>query len=174
MTHRPGSVSPGAFVSLWATKARVALFLTALLVLTAATTAAATAATAAQTSLADLEDEVMCPICGTLLELSNSPQAERQRVFIKRLIARGANEEEVKDALVTEYGREVLATPEGSGFSLSAYVVPALAFAVAAVALLLGLWRWRRFGDRDPERPRAGPAPKDAERLEADLARYDL
>ena len=42
-----------------------------------------------QTSLGDLEDEVMCPICGTLLELSESPQAERQQVYIARLIAAG-------------------------------------------------------------------------------------
>lgn len=131
------------------------------------------ASAAAQTTLADLEDEVMCPICGTLLELSNSPQAERQRVFINRLVAAGAGKEEIKDALVAEYGREVLATPEGSGFSLSAYLVPAVAFAVAVVALAVGLRRWRRGGDSDLDRPEP-PKAGDAERLDADLARYDL
>lgn len=135
--------------------------------------AVAPASAAPQTSLADLEDEVMCPICGTLLELSGSPQAERQRVLIKRLVAGGASKDEVKDALVAEYGREVLATPEGSGFDLSAYLVPAIAFAVAVVGLAIGLRRWRRTGDRDPERP-APPKEGDAERLDADLARYDL
>ncbi|HEX2095950.1 MAG TPA: cytochrome c-type biogenesis protein CcmH [Solirubrobacterales bacterium] len=137
--------------------------------------AAAPAATAApQTSLADLEDEVMCPICGTLLELSNSPQAERQRVFIKRLVAQGAGEAEIKDALVAEYGREVLATPQGSGFDLSAYLVPAVAFVAAAFALAVGLRRWRRSGRDDPTRPDGSPSADDAERLDADLARYDL
>jgi cytochrome c-type biogenesis protein CcmH len=134
---------------------------------------ASPAAVAAETSLADLEDEVMCPICGTLLELSNSPQAERERVFINRLVAAGASEEEVKDALVAEYGREVLATPEGSGFNLSAYLVPAIAFGLAVVALAIGLRRWRRAGDRGPDRP-ARPGDEDAARLEADIARYDL
>ncbi|HEX9967048.1 MAG TPA: cytochrome c-type biogenesis protein CcmH [Solirubrobacterales bacterium] len=138
-----------------------------------ALTVAAPATAAPQTSLADLEDEVMCPICGTLLELSSSPQAERQRVFIKRLVDAGASKDEVKDALVAEYGRRVLATPEGSGFTLSAYLVPAIAFAVAVVSLGIGLRRWRRSGERDPDRP---PPQKedDAERLDADLARYDL
>lgn len=135
--------------------------------------AAAPVAAAPQTSLADLEDEVMCPICGTLLELSSSPQAERQRVFITRLVDAGASKEEVKDALVAEYGRGVLATPEGSGFALSAYLVPAIAFAVAVVGLGIGLRRWRRTGERDPDRP-APPDGDDAERLDADLARYDL
>jgi cytochrome c-type biogenesis protein CcmH len=136
---------------------------------------AAAAAAAPQANLADVEDEVMCPICGTLLELSNSPQAERQRVFVDRLIAAGRTKEEIKDALVVEYGRRVLATPGGSGFDLSAYLVPAVAFAVAALALAMGVRRWRRAGADGGDRgaPR-GPGDEDAERLNADLARYDL
>ena len=34
----------------------------------------------------------MCTICGTTLQLSNSPQAERERVFINELIAAGQDE----------------------------------------------------------------------------------
>ncbi|MFM9043819.1 MAG: hypothetical protein ACKOPI_06765, partial [bacterium] len=44
---------------------------------------------AEQASLPDIEDEVMCPICGTILEASNSPQAEREREFIRAQIAQG-------------------------------------------------------------------------------------
>ncbi|HEU5142241.1 MAG TPA: cytochrome c-type biogenesis protein CcmH, partial [Solirubrobacterales bacterium] len=81
----------------------------------------------------------------------------------------------IKDALVAEYGPEVLATPGDSGFDLSAYLVPAVGFAVAALVLALGVRRWRRAG-RDSERPASGsqPSEEDAKRLEADLARYDL
>jgi cytochrome c-type biogenesis protein CcmH len=158
--------SLGTLLALCARKAPVAWI--ALLAI-----AIAPAMATPQTSLADLEDEVMCPICGTLLELANSPQAERQRVFIDRLVDSGASKDEVEDALVAEYGREVLATPEGSGFDLSAYLVPAIAFAVAVVSLGIGLRRWRRAGRRDPDRP-AAPGGDDAERLDADLARYDL
>ena len=35
-----------------------------------------------QVNISDVEDEVMCPICGTLLELSDSPQARREKAFI--------------------------------------------------------------------------------------------
>lgn len=131
---------------------------------------------APQTSINDVEDEVMCPICGTLLELAESPQAQRERVLVRRLIAEGKSKDEIKDALVAQYGRQVLALPGGSGFDLSAYLVPAIAFAVAVVALALGVRRWRRAskppgtGDGAP----AGPQGDDAERLDADLARYDL
>jgi cytochrome c-type biogenesis protein CcmH/NrfF len=127
-----------------------------------------------QVEISDIEDEVMCPICGTLLELADSPQALREKAFVAHLIAAGKTKAEIKDALVAEYGSEVLALPEGSGFDLSAYLVPAIAFVVALVALAIGVARWRRRGD-DGTGPSAGPpGEEDSERLDADIARYDL
>jgi cytochrome c-type biogenesis protein CcmH len=127
-----------------------------------------------QTSLADIEDEVMCPICGTTLQLSQSPQAERQRAFIQKLVDEGATKDEVKDALVAEYGREVLATPETEGFDLAAWLVPAAAILLAGVAIVLGLRRWRRDRDSGRDEDSAAIDPEDDERLNEDLARYDL
>jgi cytochrome c-type biogenesis protein CcmH len=136
----------------------------------------ASASAAAQTSLSEIEAEVMCPVCGTLLQLSESPQAQREKVFVSRLIAAGKSEDQIKDALVAQYGDEVLALPQGSGFSLSAYLVPIVAFLVAAVALALAVMRWRRAGGPPSDHPprAAGPSEDDSKRLDADLARYDL
>jgi cytochrome c-type biogenesis protein CcmH len=128
---------------------------------------------AAQTSLADIEDEVMCPICGTTLQLSQSPQADRERAFIQELVAEGRSKGEVKDALVAEYGSEVLALPESEGFDLAAWLVPGVAILVAASAIGVGLWRWRRRDHGAEEEPEAIDAA-DRERLSSDLARYDL
>jgi cytochrome c-type biogenesis protein CcmH len=140
--------------------------------------APATAPAAPQTSISDVEDEVMCPICGTLLELSDSPQARREKAFIAEMIAAGRTKAQIKDALVDEYGSEVLALPRGSGFDLSAYLVPAVAFALAAAALAVGVGRWRRRGRGGGDGPEASetsaPRGSDAERLDADIARYDL
>ena len=127
-------------------------------------------------SLTEIEKQVMCPVCGTLLQLAESPQAQREKAFIRRLIAEGRSEDQIKDALVAEYGDEVLALPRGSGFSLSAYLVPIVAFLVAAIALAIGVMRWRRAG-RGPggdAPPPEGPSADDSKRLDADLARYDL
>jgi cytochrome c-type biogenesis protein CcmH len=138
--------------------------------------AAAPGGAAPRASLTEIERQVMCPVCGTLLQLAESPQAQREKAFIQRLIAEGKSEDQIKDALVAEYGEEVLALPQDSGFSLSAYLVPIVAFVVAAVALALGVLRWRRAGgggNRGKAAP-AGPKGDDAERLDADLARYDL
>ncbi len=142
-----------------------------------ALTAPLAAGAAPQTSLSEISSEVMCPVCGTLLELAESPQAQREKAFISRLVAEGRSKGEIKDALVAEYGTEVLALPQGSGFELSAYLVPVVAFLAAVLALGLGVRRWRRAGRRSgPGGPpgAAGPSAEDSQRLEADLARYDL
>jgi len=134
------------------------------------------AAAAPQTTVNDVEDEVMCPICGTLLELSDSPQARREKAYVARLVAAGKSKAEVKDELVAQYGPEVLALPKASGFDLSAYLVPVLALLLATVVLAFSVARWRRDGKRSPPESAAAPAPRgeDAERLEADISGYDL
>jgi cytochrome c-type biogenesis protein CcmH len=135
------------------------------------------AAAAPKTSLNEIAAEVMCPVCGTLLELAESPQALREKAFIERLVDEGRTKAQIKDALVAEYGTEVLALPQGSGFSLSAYLVPIIAFALAVIALAFGVLRWRRSGGRGGgggSPAPSGPSAADSERLDADLARYDL
>ncbi len=125
-------------------------------------------------SLPDIEDEVMCPICGTTLQLSQSPQAERERAFIQELVAEGATKDEIKDALVAEYGSEVLALPETEGFDLAAWLVPAGAIIVAGIAIALGLRRWRRREGWVEEGEPEGLDAAESERLDKDIARYDL
>jgi cytochrome c-type biogenesis protein CcmH len=169
-----------AFFSLCEKKATRLPALVALAALSVSVLAVPASATTPQTTLPDVEDEVMCPICGELLQLAESPQAQRERVFIRRQIAAGRSKSQIKDALVAQYGPAVLALPRGSGFDLSAYLVPAIAFLVALLALGAAVWRWRRrgrgggqSGDGGPGTA-AGPGAEDAARLDADLARYDL
>ncbi|HEX2436268.1 MAG TPA: cytochrome c-type biogenesis protein CcmH [Solirubrobacterales bacterium] len=148
---------------------------TALVLVVAAIAAAPAPAAEPRASLTDIEDEVMCPICGTPLNLAAAPQAERQRAFIRRLLAEGRTKEEIKDALVREYGPEVLATPEGGGFDLAAWLVPGAGLLLAALALAIGVRRWRRRPGAEPgDDDAAEPDADDSERLRSDLARYDL
>jgi cytochrome c-type biogenesis protein CcmH/NrfF len=130
------------------------------------------AVAAPRASLPDIEDEVMCPICGTLLEFSESPQADRERALIRRLIAEGKTKGQIEDELVSQYGPDVLATPSGHGFDLTAWIVPALALAIGA-AVILAVYRRTRRRARPPD---AMPAldPEDSEALERDLSRYRL
>ncbi len=154
---------------------RLYLIVAAVALLAAGALPAGAGAAEPQASLHDLEDEVMCPTCGTPLGLAFSPQAERQRLFIRRQIAQGRTKEQIKDALVAEFGPEVLALPDNEGFDLTAYLVPAGALAVALAVIAVGLVRWRRRGE-DVQREAgtvAALSPADAARLERDLSRYD-
>lgn len=147
---------------------RLALLAFAVLVLLTGVARAATP----QTTLPDVEDEVMCPTCGTLLLLAESQQANDERDFIRKLIAAGKTKEQIKDELVSQFGPQVLATPESSGFDLSAYLVPVIAFLLAVIAIALSVRRWRRRGP-----PPGSDSPLDSDesdRLDADLKRYDL
>ncbi|HWT23135.1 MAG TPA: cytochrome c-type biogenesis protein CcmH, partial [Solirubrobacteraceae bacterium] len=118
----------------------------ALLVALLALALVAPAAGAAEprASLPDIEDEVMCLECGTALNVSTSPVADQEREFIGELIARGMTKDEIKAALVAEYGPRVLAEPDDSGFSLAAWIVPALASLVALGLVVALVGRWRR------------------------------
>jgi cytochrome c-type biogenesis protein CcmH len=126
-----------------------------------------------KTTLGDVEDEVMCPVCGVPLELAtDSPQADDERALIQRLIARCKSKQEVKQALVAEFGNRVLATPDNDGFDLAAWLVPALAILAAGCGVGLVAWRWRRTRAAKAAAA-AAPGPGSA-RLDADIERYDL
>jgi cytochrome c-type biogenesis protein CcmH len=123
-------------------------------------------------SLPDIEDEVMCTICGTLLEESQSPQADRERALIRRLIAQGDGKQQIKDALVAQYGPDVLALPEGGGFNISSWLVPLLALLLAAVGVGLGIVRVRRR-ESQVNKPVAEPTQAEQRRLDAELSAFD-
>jgi len=97
----------------------------------------------AHPTLAEVEDEVMCTVCGVPLSLAReAPAAKRQRVLILSLIKQGKTKQQIEDSLVASYGPQVLATPKAEGFDLWAWLVPALLIAAAFGGLVLALLRW--------------------------------
>jgi cytochrome c-type biogenesis protein CcmH len=147
------------------------LLLVALLALSALAPAAG--AIAPRTTLNDVEDEVMCPTCGTPLNLAtDAPLANDERALIRRLIAQGYTKDQIKHRLVQEFGPNVLALPKAKGFDLVAYLVPIVLAAAGLLAIAALALRWRR---RRPAEPAAVPDldPADARRLDSDLARFE-
>lgn len=126
-------------------------------------------------SLPEIEREVMCVTCKIPLNVAQSPQADRERAFIQSLIDEGRSEAQIKDALVGQYGRTALALPSNSGFDAAAYLVPlaALLALLAALALLLPRWRRRARAQARGRTPAPALGAADAQRLEADLERFD-
>lgn len=130
--------------------------------------AAAPAAAAEPPTVSDLEDEVVCPTCGTTLDMSTAPIADRMRAFIRARIAAGDSKQEIKDALVAQFGPTVLAEPPKRGFDLLAWVLPLAGLLSAAGVVGYATWRWsRRPAEEEPL------DPEDERRLDDALARFE-
>jgi cytochrome c-type biogenesis protein CcmH len=124
-------------------------------------------------SLPDIEDEVMCVECGTVLSVSSSPVAQQERDFIREQIAAGKDKAQIKAALVDEYGDEVLAQPEAEGFNAALWIVPIALVVLAAGGIAVAIRRWRTNAGDDPIETELPPelSAEDAKRLDAELSR---
>ncbi|MGH2910942.1 MAG: cytochrome c-type biogenesis protein CcmH [Solirubrobacteraceae bacterium] len=130
---------------------------------------------AQRTSLPVIERQVMCVTCKIPLNVAESPQAARERVFIRGLIAEDRTEAQVKEALVSQYGPAVLALPSAKGFDLAAYIVPAAVVIalIALLAVLLPSWRRHTRAQAGDQAPVPELSTTDAARLDTDLERFD-
>jgi cytochrome c-type biogenesis protein CcmH/NrfF len=126
-------------------------------------------------TLAELESEVMCPTCGTLLEQSDAPIAERMRAFIRTRIEAGDSKSAIKAKLVSDFGRGVLAAPPARGFDLLAWVLPFGILFGAGVAVAVVARRWRSARRTAPAGLGLGAEiPAEMERrLDEELLRFD-
>ncbi len=130
------------------------------------------ASAVAAPSPADLEAELVCPVCGTTLDQSDAPIAQRMKQIVRQRLAQGASEDQIKAELVDQFGSGVLAEPPKSGFDLLAWLVPLAVLVVGGLGVGLVAWGWRRRraeGD-------AGQPELDAElerRLDAELRRFE-
>ena len=147
---------------------RLALLTIALLgVFVSATTAGA----GERPSAADLEAELVCPTCKTTLDQSDAPVARRMKAFIRARIAAGDTEQEIKDALVAQFGPGVLATPSKTGFGLLAWLLPLVAVVAGAIAVGLLVRAWSRR--RAPPDPVCPLYPELERRVDEELARFE-
>jgi cytochrome c-type biogenesis protein CcmH len=123
-------------------------------------------------TLAELEGEVMCPVCGTTLDQSNSPAAEQIKRLIRQRIAAGDTRSRIKSRLVAEYGQAILAAPERKGFGLLAWWLPIVGILAGALLVGAGAWRWSHARDGDvPPGSRLDPALE--RRLDDELRRFE-
>jgi cytochrome c-type biogenesis protein CcmH/NrfF len=124
-------------------------------------------------SLPDIEDEVMCVECGTVLAVSTSPVANQERAFIREQIAAGKDKAQIKAALVDEYGEQILAEPKASGFNATLWIVPIVIVLLAAGGIGVALKRWRAVAGESPIETDLPPelSAEDAQRLDAELSR---
>ena len=149
---------------------------TAALALIALVLAAPAGASEQRPTAAELESELVCPVCETTLDTSNAPVALRMKAFIRERIAAGDTKSEIKAALVDQFGPAVLAEPPKRGFELIAWVLPLAGLALGVVVVGLLAWRWShtRSGEDEPSPEAAEPLdPALERRLDDELARFE-
>jgi cytochrome c-type biogenesis protein CcmH len=126
-------------------------------------------------SLTDIENDVMCTLCHESLAVANSPQADSERNYIRRLIAQGETKQQIERNLVAQYGEAVLGKPPASGVNLTIYILPPAILVAGLVILAITLPRWRRRTRAAASRP-PGPAPAfdpaESARLDQELSRF--
>ena len=115
---------------------------------------------------AELESELVCPVCETTLDTSDAPVARRMKAFIRERIAAGDTKSEIKAKLVDQFGTDRArraAAARASTWWPGCCRSPGSRVGVVAVGALA--WRWSRGaasadagrrGDRSTRRSSAG------------------
>lgn len=140
--------------------------------LTALALAAPAVASEQRPTAAELESELVCPVCDTTLDTSNAPVALRMKAFVRERIAAGDTKSEIKAALVDQFGPAVLAVPPKRGFELIAWLLPIAGVALGAIVVGALAWQWSRRRGGPPARE-APLDPALERQLDDELARYD-
>jgi len=134
--------------------------------------AAPAAASEQRPTAAELESELVCPVCESTLDTSNAPVALRMKAYIRERVAAGDTKSEIKAALVDQFGPSVLAVPPKEGFELVAWLLPLAGLLAGALVVGALAWRWSRRGG--PPDDRGEPLdPALERRLDDELARYE-
>jgi cytochrome c-type biogenesis protein CcmH len=130
-------------------------------------------------TLNELENEVMCPVCGTTLAQSDSAAARQIERDIQVKIGEGWTKSRIENFLVQQYGESILASPPKHGFNLLAWLLPIVGLLGAAAVLGVAAWGWTRGRTEPEEEPvqsSNGQGPLDPElerRLDEALSRLD-
>jgi cytochrome c-type biogenesis protein CcmH len=92
-----------------------------------------------------ISSELRCPDCeGQSIEQSSTETARAARADIRRRVAAGESNAEIRQAYIDKFGDSILLKPEGGGLGVLVWGLPAAAVVLGAGGLALALRRWRR------------------------------
>jgi cytochrome c-type biogenesis protein CcmH len=129
----------------------------------------------AKTRLEDVASKLSC-FCNSCPHLSISDctcsLADRIRKDISSRIARGETEDQIIKSYVAQYGQTVLSAPPKSGFNLTPWLVPVVAFGIGGTILITFLKKQRKSILETQDKSETSPDPEDShyrELLEKEL-----
>ena len=143
-------------------------------------TATATRADDARPTVESISERVMC-ICGCVATLNHCPHPESEcsmraemTKLIKTQIAGGKTEQAILQDFVERYGVKVLAAPPGSGFNLTAWVLPGASLILGLACVMVIVRRWRQPSAVPVSATPAPADPKVLAALEEEMKRSGL
>jgi cytochrome c-type biogenesis protein CcmH len=112
----------------------------------------------------ELETQLKCPECqGLSVADSQAPTSRAIRTDIKRRVAAGQSDEEIRQSYIDRYGDSILLAPEDSGVSLLVWILPVVVLALGATGIVFALRRNR-------EEPHLHPTDADERLVERSRA----
>jgi len=106
-----------------------------------------------------IASEVRCPVCeGQSAAQSQAAASIQIRDRIRQELSGGESEKQILAGLVQSYGVGILEKPEARGVGVLVWVVPVVAFVLAAAGLVMAFRRWGSGG-------RSREAPEESDRL---------
>lgn len=104
-----------------------------------------------------ISSELRCPDCESQsIAQSSTDVARAARDDIRRRVAVGQSDAEIRQAYIDKFGPSILLKPESSGLGILVWGLPAAALVLGTGGLVLALRRWRR-------EPRLHATPADRE-----------
>jgi cytochrome c-type biogenesis protein CcmH len=92
-----------------------------------------------------VSSELRCPDCESQsIAQSSTETARAARDDIRRRVAAGESDAEIRQAYIDKFGDSILLKPEGGGLGILVWGLPAAAVVLGAGGLVLALRRWRR------------------------------
>jgi cytochrome c-type biogenesis protein CcmH len=89
--------------------------------------------------------ELRCPDCESQsIAQSSTETARAARADIRRRVAAGESDAEIRQAYIDKFGPSILLNPESGGLGILVWGLPAAALVLGAGGLVLALRRWRR------------------------------
>jgi len=124
-------------------------------------------------SVAEIETELVCPVCHETLDESDAPIAQKMKLVVRRKVAAGWTKQQILDYMVVNFGPNVLSEPQKHGFDLLAWVLPIGGVLVGLAAVGSGAVYWSRRPSGEAPAQAAALDPALERRIDEELAHFD-
>jgi cytochrome c-type biogenesis protein CcmH/NrfF len=100
----------------------------------------------AEEQVRQITSTLKCPTCRSqAVSGSDSAAARAIRTEVARRVSQGESADEIRDAIASTYGDDVLLTPGRSGLPGLVWVLPVVVLVIALAGISAAFARWRRM-----------------------------